>query len=330
VGYFNALRELGGMRRLAEDDVQTRAYKVQMDRNTDRPHLAQRKLNVIEELTSRVSSEEIPKKLDLLEKPFSLRRDPSTGRYEIVWNRGETKAVDVVLATNMLSVGVDVDRLGLMVVNGQPKNTAEYIQATSRVGRSFPGIVYTVLTWSRPRDLSHYESFEHYHACFYKHVEAQSVTPFAPRAMDRGLTGTLVSMMRLRYDEFAPNEGASKLRNPKDSKVVDVEDAIANRAENVEDKEAKSMAVHMLEARVDRWVKEANEAGRVLGYDTRRGQGNVVALLKRPGVEPWDDFTVPTSMREVEPGVRLILENRRLDTDEMPSWEMPKKEGNDG
>ena len=71
----------------------------------------------------------------------------------------------------MLSVGVDINRIGLMVVNGQPKNTAEYIQATSRVGRSFPGLVCTVLTWSRPRDLSHYETFEHYHATFYKHVE---------------------------------------------------------------------------------------------------------------------------------------------------------------
>ena len=97
----------------------------------------------------------------------------------------------------MLSVGVDVNRLGLMVVNGQPKSTAEYIQATSRVGRAFPGLVCTVLTWARPRDLSHYETFEHYHATFYKHVEAQSVTPFSPRAMDRGLTGTLLSVMRL-------------------------------------------------------------------------------------------------------------------------------------
>src|ERR1700740_884657 len=104
----------------------------------------------------------------------------------------------------MLSVGVDVNRLGLMVVNGQPKGTAEYIQATSRVGRSSPGLVCTVLTWARPRDLSP-------HATFYKHVEAQSVTPFSPRAMDRGLTGTLLSVMRLDNATFNPNPGAGAL-----------------------------------------------------------------------------------------------------------------------
>ncbi|WP_457593103.1 DISARM system helicase DrmA [Hydrogenimonas sp.] len=330
VGYFNSLRELGGMRRLAEDDVQTRAYKVQMDRNTDRPHLVQRKIMVIEELTSRVSSEEIPKKLDLMEKPFALKWNAEERRYDTVWKKGEAKAVDVVLATNMLSVGVDVDRIGLMVVNGQPKNTAEYIQATSRVGRSYPGVVFTVLTWSRPRDLSHYETFEHYHACFYKHVEAQSVTPFAPRAMDRGLTGTMVSMARMRYDELAPNEGASKLTRSDDPRIVAVKETLVHRAENVRNPETGKLAEAMVQARVDIWTKEARELARTLGYDTRHGKGTVAALLKRPGVETWNERTVPTSMREVEPGVRLILEERRLDEETMPKWKMRKKEENDG
>ena len=207
VGYFNSLRELGGMRRLAEDDVQTRAYRVQMSA-VARPGLAQRSVNNIAELTSRVSSRDIPKYLDQLEVGFKAEFDAAEGKYVSNWQQGEDRAVDVVLATNMLSVGVDVNRLGLMAVNGQPKGTAEYIQATSRVGRQYPGLVCTVLTWARPRDLSHYETFEHYHATFYKHVEAQSVTPFSPRAMDRGLTGALLSLMRLEHDDFNPNPGA--------------------------------------------------------------------------------------------------------------------------
>ena len=210
VGYFNSLRELGGMRRLAEDDVQTRSYRVQMSL-VDRPGLAQRSVSNIRELTSRVSSRDIPKYLDQLEIKFKAELDPALGHHVTRWEEGEARAIDVVLATNMLSVGVDVNRLGLMVVNGQPKGTAEYIQATSRVGRFFPGLICTVLTWARPRDLSHYETFEHYHATFYKHVEAQSVTPFSPRAMDRGLTGTLLSVMRLENAAFNPNPGAGAL-----------------------------------------------------------------------------------------------------------------------
>ena len=116
------------------------------------------------------------------------------------------RPLDVLLATNMVSVGVDVQRLGLMVVAGQPKTTAEYIQATSRVGRKFPGLVFTVYNWTRPRDLSHYERFEHYHATFYKHVEALSVTPFASGALSRGLTALLVSCVRLQGTEFNANQ----------------------------------------------------------------------------------------------------------------------------
>jgi len=312
VGYFNSLRELGGMRRLAEDDVQTRAYRVEMS-DVNRPGLRQRSVRTIDELTSRVSSKDIPKKLDQLEI-----------KYKSTWEKGETRAIDIVLATNMLSVGVDVNRLGLMVMNGQPKNTAEYIQATSRVGRSFPGLVCTVLTWSRPRDLSHYETFEHYHATFYKHVEAQSVTPFAARALDRGLTGTMVSLMRLENEFMNPNPGAQTLDSPAKGEAIKVRKVVSDRAWKVKGtKTAKSTADSMAADRVDRWVKEAVKPGRRLGYETQYGQGELAALLKKPGALAWDEFTVPMSMREVEPGVQLVMDPAKLA--ELPTWRVRVK-----
>src|SRR5260221_4359115 len=108
----------------------------------------------------------------------------------------------------MISVGVDVGRLGMMIVGGQPKAAAEYIEATSRVGRRAPGVVISVYNWTRPRDLSHYERFEHYHATFYQQVEALSVTPFALRALDRGLSAVLVSLLRLHNMDLNPDEAA--------------------------------------------------------------------------------------------------------------------------
>jgi len=318
VGYFNSLRELGGMKRLAEDDVQTRAFRVKMSM-VDRPGLAQRRMHAdsIKELTSRVSSQDIPKYLDNLEVKFKSEFDAATGKFVTRWDKGETHAIDVVLATNMLSVGVDVNRLGLMAVNGQPKGTAEYIQATSRVGRSFPGLVCTVLTWARPRDLSHYETFEHYHATFYKHVEAQSVTPFSPRAMDRGLTGAMLSLMRLENDEFSPNEGAGQLGMSNQAEIVDAIKVLASRAGNVaEDNSRKQLAETELKERADEWAKEVSKGGRILAYEKRGSEKDkTVALIKSPGLQAWDNWTVPMSMREVEPGVRLIMNTSHITDD---------------
>ena len=140
------------MRRMLDDEVVNRV------RRADRRGLASRYLNDndVVELTSRVTSSDIPAVLDRLGVKFTGKKP----------EKGERYPIDVVLATNMISVGVDVPRLGLMVCSGQPKTTAEYIQATSRVGRdvSGPGLVITLYNWAKPRDLSHYETFEHYHA----------------------------------------------------------------------------------------------------------------------------------------------------------------------
>ena len=225
----------------------------------------------------------------------------------------------MLLATNMISVGVDVRRLGLMVVAGQPKATAEYIQATSRVGRAFPGLVCTVFNWARPRDLSHYETFEHYHATFYKHVEPLSVTPFSPGALQRGLAGLLVSLVRLRGTEFNPNEAASRITtsNPY---VQDAIETIAKRAELIGDGTATGDFCRAeLLKKADLWQAEAQNTtgGRTLTYREPFGEGSkkgtTVSLLHSPGLERWEEFTCLNSLREVEPPVKFIISDGGLD-----------------
>ncbi len=298
VGYFNSLRELGGMRRLVDDDIQNHLWKM------DERGLGKRRLNKVEELTSRRDSTEIPKILDQLEVPFDpkLAADRKQARKE--GRSSEASPIDVLLATNMVSVGVDVKRLGLMVVGGQPKTTAEYIQATSRVGRSFPGLVLTVYNWARPRDLSHYERFEHYHATFYRHVESLSVTPFAQGAIERGLTALLVSLVRQAGPEFNGNDRARQMRanHPTVKRAVD---AIVERATRLVGKAAGEELRGYLRRRLDDWAREAQRKP-TLGYKGKRDL--TLPLLKKPEEGPWGEFTCPNSLREVEPAAAVLLD----------------------
>src|SRR4051812_33103050 len=279
VGYFNSLRELGGMKRLVDDDVRTRLGKMQ-DRG-----LAKRKLftpDTVKELTSRLGSTAIPETLDLLEGRF----DPAILDGIKDRKKGDGfvhRPLDVLLATNMISVGVDVPRLGLMVVGGQPKTTAEYIQATSRVGRKFPGLVCTVFNWARPRDLSHYETFEHYHSTFYKHVEALSVTPFSAGATARGLAALLVSMVRQSGFEFNSNDKAMLMATQRGHQyVTDAIEAITRRAELIAGVEAAEEVRQQLKRKMDLWQKRAQRTaqGNQLGYETRK-DGLTIGLLRK-------------------------------------------------
>jgi hypothetical protein len=307
VGYFNSLRELGGMRRLVDDDIKSRLAHM------DQRGMASRHRVAVEELTSRKTSTEIPEVLDRLE----TRCDPELRKQNEAARKAGRKAthhdpIDVLLATNMLSVGVDVKRLGAMVVAGQPKNTAEYIQATSRVGRTFPGLVITVYNWARPRDLSHYERFEHYHATFYQHVEALSVTPFASGAMKRGLSALLVALVRQAGRELNGNGRAAEVTREHEFTKAAVE-AIERRAEYVGGKPRRDYVGRELSAKLDSWISQAHDraGGRQLGYKSAR-DGVTVGLLKDPLGTGWDQFTCPRSLRNVEPAIRLILDERLI------------------
>jgi len=174
VGYFNAIRELAGAVALTRQDIIQRLGSI-----ADAPRELTEHDPV--ELSSRASSLDLPGMLEELSTPLV-----GSGR----------EPVNAVVATSMFGTGVDVARLSLMVVHGQPKTTSSYIQATGRVGRTVGGVVVTFYRSARPRDLSHYEYFTGYHTTLYRHVEPVTVNPFAPRARDRALGPVIVSVLR--------------------------------------------------------------------------------------------------------------------------------------
>ncbi len=157
--YFNSLRELGGARRILEEEVRNTINEYGARKRVNEPRGLFRDrttFSEVLELTSRVPTDRVAAARRRLECRFR-----------------ESDHVDCALGTNMISVGLDIPRLGLMLVLGQPKTHAEYIQATSRVGRgdAGPGLFVTVLNIHKPRDRSHYERFGHYHETFYRSVE---------------------------------------------------------------------------------------------------------------------------------------------------------------
>jgi len=312
VGYFNSIRELGGMRRLVDDDVRSRAQR----KDIRQRGLERRFSHEVQELTSRLPSTEIPTTLDRLEMGFDPEEEAQRKAAHKAGKKSGPWPIDVLLATNMISVGVDVKRLGLMVVAGQPKTTGEYIQATSRVGRAFPGVVCTLYNWARPRDLSHYETFEHYHATFYQHVEALSVTPFASRALDRGLSALLVALVRLMDDRFNANEMAEAI--DRDDPVVKAAiETIVERVALVEQRAEVAEEVRgMLRRRLDEWLAEVQrvKGSARLGYRQRK-DGKTLGLLKPAGSGAWSTFTCLNSLRDVEEAAALILEDPGLSAD---------------
>jgi hypothetical protein len=288
VGYYNSLRELGGAVRLIEDDIKAR-MKVLAQRDKGQTYRYKERVikESVPELTSRVDSSEIPPLLQRLEQPFNA-------------SSKEIAPVDIVLASNMISVGVDVGRLGLMAVTGQPKTTAEYIQATSRVGREHPGLVFTIYNWARPRDVSHYERFNSYHSALYRYVEAISVTPFSSRARDRALSATLVTMARLKTPGLVKREHAKRFK-PQSESVQKITNFIKNRVKNIEQAKVQEV-LNDLQVYIDRW--EQYTVSPDLYYDRSRKKPKLMYPL---GGKPKGAFGVPNSMRDVEKTVGIYL-----------------------
>jgi len=282
IQYFNSLRELGHAATLVEADIPEYMWAI-----ASRSHLPKelcRNLSSPLELTSRRTAEEIPEVMERLNIEYP--RNPPDG----------PRPLDTLLATNMISVGVDIDRLGLMVIVGQPKTTSEYIQASSRVGRnsSCPGLVVVMLNPGKPRDRSHYEYFRTYHSAFYKYVEPTSVTPFSLSVMKRALHAVLIILVR----HFTGLKSANLIQL-NDKSIAKIIDCLNNRCQDV-DKEHSVALYARLKNLLQEWgnvrPKEWGRFGKPpLERPLMHPAGSVP--LNEWGGSSW---STPTSMRNVD------------------------------
>lgn len=283
VGYFNSIRELGGMVRLLQDDIRKRIHRIKNKYTLDR----ERFLNRNVEITSRMSSYKIPEKLNQLETTYESR-----------------ECLDTAIATNMIAVGMDVDRLGLMVVVGQPKQNSEYIQATSRIGRAFPGLVVTIYNAYRPRDLSHYENFTGYHSQLYRFVEGTTATPFSARARDRVLHALIISAIRLNYPQMANNPDAAAIGSLTKEQIDSVKKLIIDRL-NIVKPAARADAEIEIDQFIDWWKLRAVQTKPLRYYVVGTQRYN---RLMNPYDKPHEDDEKATlqSMREVESSANMF------------------------
>lgn len=277
VSYQNSKRELGKTLTLARDDIPARLQALGSPRNIREDN--------VRELSANLRDSEIPEMLSRLAVELPDKR-----------------TLDFVACTNMLSVGVDVSRLGLMIVNGQPKTVSEYIQASSRVGRDAcrpPGLVMALMSSTKPRDRSHYESFRPFHGAFYRHVEPTSVTPFAVAARERALHGAFLALLRMA-SPVQLDEHASRVLEENET-IVALRDKLIERIAVAEPNEADG-ALERLDEFIGDWIRKANDRGRNLRiYSRSKTHASVIKDFGTSG-EGWPTLR---SFRHVDTAVTV-------------------------
>lgn len=298
--YFNSLKDLGKCTTLIEDDVRDfikrSAYRLGTARDA-------RLLGRADELTSRVSTTELNDTLDKLEKLCYSKENIQNRKY----------ASNTLLATNMISVGIDVARLNVMLLVGQPKLTSEYIQASSRIGRSYPGVAFTLYDGSKSRDRSHYEQFESYHDSFYKFVEPTGATPFSEPARNRALHAVIVSIMRHIEKLTLDNDAGKFDKTNYIEAITRTKKYIIDRVNQVNERSSFEINDESIsiENEIDRFFEDWNmmtensdRANIYFGerFMFKQPENNQRRLLKSYGTSPYEQFSYDTltSMRNVD------------------------------
>jgi hypothetical protein len=294
VGYFNALKDLGASSTIIQDRIFTHIRNLiarTFRSESEQYGIISNDVKIFEhsELTSRKSAKEIKDTLEQLEISYT---DPACFSY--------------VLASNMLSVGIDIDRLGVMTVYNQPKSNAEYIQATSRVGRRNPGLVLTMYNNMRSRDKSHFEQFGYYHKSFYRYVEATSVTPFSIRAIEKAIHCVFVALIRTSIPSLTANDAARYFK-ANDTQVIKIKEFMIKRVSEIMP-DSTVFAQKSLDEFASKWEREATENSNTLFYKSYNGYPSLLS-----SAEEESELGLPkmlNSLRNVDPTINIYF-NRR-------------------
>jgi hypothetical protein len=278
--FFNSLRELGTSLSLLQSDIPD--YLWALRNRLGLPSADARRLRNFLELTGRLRNDEVPKAMEQLEvETTSTHGTP----------------VDVCLASNIIEVGIDIDRLSVMCVVGQPKTTSQYIQVTGRVGRKWwerPALIATIYSASKPRDRSHFEKFRSYHERLYAQVEPTSVTSFSPPVVDRALHAVIAAFVRQAGNQ---QEAESPYPFP-DATVEAIQRQLRDRVAFI-DPEEQDRFNNAMERRIVQWKKWQRTAWR------RQRRDDDVGLLRVAGAyasaeESQLSWATPNSLRAVD------------------------------
>jgi hypothetical protein len=298
LSYFKSLKHIGRFSNKITAELipeikqlQVRYLMNQFPYNNNYNKLPYRNL----ELTSRIPNERIKKNLDKLDIPFN-------------GNLEKHHSFDIVLATNMISVGLDVGRLGIMLMNGMSMNTAEYIQASSRVARKNEGIVFTLFDSNSTRDLSYFEDFVPFHKTFYKQVEPISVTPFAENAVNKLLFTSMVAYFRHKLG-YADNKMAVALIE--NGNMLQLENELKQIFDNhsFADKEDRDVIEAKIKDLLEAWKCKIDASSNLHYYGSRQDNQRVQNLLKpfQERVNEEDILVGMQSMRSVEPSANIKI-----------------------